>query len=107
MSAPVNAKLIPLPDGKPIQLVQDRMIVGRRNSCAIRLPYPNVSSVHCELDFRIGHWYILDLNSTNGVKVNGARVHEQLLMPGDEITVAKRCFRIEYDQPAGGVGGTK
>ncbi len=96
MSAPANAKLIPLPDGEPIPLVGDRTVIGRRDSCDIRLPYPNVSSVHCELTFRGGHWHITDLNSTNGVKVNGARVQERQLMPGDEITIAKRKFRIEY-----------
>jgi pSer/pThr/pTyr-binding forkhead associated (FHA) protein len=30
---------------------------------------------------------IADLGSTNGVKLNGRRVHEEVLRPGDKITL--------------------
>src|SRR5262249_12236311 len=47
-------------------------------------------------------WYVKDLNSTNGVKVNGAKVIEKLLKPGDDITVGKRRkYKIQYTLPAG------
>lgn len=106
MPAQPNGKLIQLSDGKAFPLLSERLILGRRESCDIRLPYPNVSSVHFTLTFREGHWHVEDLNSTNGVKVNGARVHQQRLMPGDEIAIATRRFRIEYDPPDGSRRGT-
>src|SRR5205807_9984846 len=59
------------------------------------------SSQHCELTFHDGYWYIRDLNSTNGVKVNGLRVQKKLLHPKDEITIAKRRFTIQYSLAAG------
>jgi adenylate cyclase len=75
--------------------------MGRRESCDIPLRVPNVSGIHCELTFRDGYWHIRDRGSTNGVKVNGNRVHARYLHPGDTITIAKRRYTIEYQLMAG------
>ena len=85
----------------PFPLVREHLSIGRRDSCDIPLRLPNVSGLHCELFFRDGFWWIQDLNSTNGVKVNGTRVPKKLLHPGDTITIAKRSYTIEYNPPAG------
>jgi adenylate cyclase len=76
------------------------LTLGRRDSCDIPLRFPNISGQHAELTFRNGYWYIRDLNSTNGVKVNGVRIQEKLLHPRDEISIGKRRFVIEYELPA-------
>ena len=96
-----NGELIPLGGGDSIPLVREVLSIGRRESCDICMRYPNVSSVHAQLSFQEGYWRIRDMNSTNGIKVNGQRVLEKLLHPGDEITIAKRKFTIEYELPAG------
>jgi adenylate cyclase len=96
-----NGELIPLGGGDSIPLVREVLSIGRRESCDICMRYPNVSSVHAQLSFQEGYWRIRDMNSTNGIKVNGQRVLEKLLHPGDEITIAKRKFKIEYELPAG------
>ena len=101
MSFEANGELVPIGGGDPIPLVRDTLVVGRRESCDIPLHYPNVSSRHCELTFLDGYWYIRDLNSTNGVKVNGTRVQRTMLHPGDEISIAKRRFTIQYTLAAG------
>jgi pSer/pThr/pTyr-binding forkhead associated (FHA) protein len=99
MSLKPNGALEPVGGGDPIPLVREVLTVGRRESCDICMRFPNVSSVHCELRFKDGYWYVRDLNSTNGVKVNGTRVQEKLLRPGDELTIAKRRYLVQYDQP--------
>jgi adenylate cyclase len=96
MSGEVNGELIPSDGGDAIQLTGERLVVGRRESCDVRLLFPNVSQQHCELYFREGYWYIRDLNSTNGIKVNGMRVQNKLLFPGDEISLAKKSWTIQY-----------
>ena len=101
MSFEANGELVPIGGGDPIPLVRDTLVIGRRGSCDIPLHYPNVSSRHCELTFLDGYWYVKDLNSTNGVKVNGARVQRKMLHPGDEISIAKRRFTIQYTLAAG------
>jgi len=96
-----NGQLIPVGGGDVIPLIRDQMSMGRRESCDICLEFPNVSGLHCELSFKQGYWFIQDLGSTNGIKVNGTRVHKRALVPGDTITIAKRTFRIDYTPPAG------
>ena len=39
---------------------------------------------------------IRDLESTNGTRVNGTRVSEKRLDPGDELRVAKHKYRVNY-----------
>ena len=96
-----HGELIPVGGGDPIPLQREHLIIGRRESCDIPLRFPNVSGIHCELTFRNGYWHIRDKGSTNGVKVNGNRVQEKYLHPGDEITIAKRRFTIDYQLLAG------
>lgn len=89
-------QLIPLGGGDPIPLRKPKLMVGRRPSCDIQLDFPNVSSQHCELEFVNGYWRVRDLHSSNGTKVNGERVDEKFVQPGDNITFAKHRFEIEY-----------
>jgi adenylate cyclase len=101
MSLEAKGELVPVGGGDAIPLIRDTLVLGRRESCDIPLRFPNVSGLHCELSFRDGYWYIRDLNSTNGIKVNGIRVQLKLLHPNDEITIAKRRYQIRYDLQAG------
>ncbi len=101
MSHEPNGDLIPLGGGDTIPLIRAVLTIGRRESCDICLKLPNVSGQHCELNFRDGFWWIHDMGSTNGVKVNGLRAAKKLLQPGDTITIAKREYTIEYTPPAG------
>jgi adenylate cyclase len=96
----VQGELVPVGGGDTIPLIRESLTVGRRESCDICMRFQNVSGIHCEFISRNGYWYIRDLNSTNGVKVNGLRVQEKLLHPGDEIAIAKRRFTIHYELPA-------
>lgn len=90
-------ELVPQGGGDPIPLLKRKLLVGRRDSCDIALRFPNVSSRHCELEFQDGYWLVRDLDSSNGTKVNGVRVRSKWIMPGDELTVAKHRYKIDYD----------
>ena len=61
-------------------------MLGRSRECDCVLDDPNVSRRHAELRRgSTGDWQIVDLGSTNGVKVNGRRVDRSRLSPGDEV----------------------
>jgi predicted component of type VI protein secretion system len=101
MHANGNGQLVPIGGGDAIPLIRDHMTMGRRDSCDICLQFPNISGVHCELSYKDGYWFIQDMGSTNGLKVNGTRINKRVLSPGDTITIAKQTYRIEYTPPVG------
>jgi adenylate cyclase len=100
MSLQVHGELVPLGGGDSIPLIREVMVIGRRESCDIPMRFPNVSGRHAELAFREGYWYIRDLHSTNGIKVNDLRIDQKLLHPGDKISIGKRLYTIQYSLPA-------
>jgi adenylate cyclase len=89
-------ELIPLGGGDPIPLLKKRLLVGRRESCDIVLRFANVSAHHCELYVNGGYWYIRDMQSRNGVKVNNIKVSEKRIDPGDNVAVAKHHYELMY-----------
>src|SRR4051812_48213727 len=84
-------------DGKRLALSGNRVLIGRSRDCDVTLDDPNVSRRHAEVRREGGSWVVADLGSTNGVKINGHRVAEHPLAPGDEITLglARLTFEVE------------
>ncbi len=89
-------ELLPLGGGDPIPLLKQQLLVGRRESCDIVLRFANVSAHHCQLSVQSGYWYVKDMGSKNGIKVNGVRYAERRLDPGDQLSVAKHQYEIKY-----------
>jgi adenylate cyclase len=92
-------ELMPLGGGDPIPLLKKTLIIGRRDNCDIVLRFPNISARHCQLTLKSGYWYIQDLDSRNGIKVNGVRiaVGEKRVNPGDTVSIAKHQYEVHYD----------
>lgn len=90
-------ELLPVGGGDPIPLLKPQLTVGRRESSDIVLRFPNVSGTHCELVLENGYWSVRDRGSSNGIKVNGTRVSDQRLEPGDVLSVAKHQFEVVYE----------
>ena len=84
----VKLMLVPVPEGPSIPLNRERMVIGRTQEAAIRLDSPRVSSKHALLSLDGQWWRISDLNSRNGLRVNGVATTDQLLWPGDRISIA-------------------
>ncbi len=102
MGVKVNGQLVPLGGGDSVPLIRESLTMGRRESCDICMRFPDISGTHCQLSFRNGYWFVRDLNSTNGIKVNGTRVQEKVLHPRDELTIGrKRKYTIDYEMPTG------
>jgi adenylate cyclase len=98
-------ELIPVGGGDPIPLLKKELVVGRRESCDVVLRFANVSSQHCKLECHGGYWYVRDLNSKNGTRVNGHRISERLVQPGDILRVAKHQYRVDYSPMDLGAAG--
>lgn len=61
--------------------------IGRTEGNDLVLNHPSVSRKHARMEGRDGRWWIVDLKSTNGVKVNGNLVSESAVHAGDRILV--------------------
>ena len=89
-------ELQPIGGGDSIPLLKPTLLVGRRESCEIVLRFANVSPHHCQLTKNGGYLNVKDMKSRNGLKVNGTRITEKRLDPGDELSVAKHNYVINY-----------
>jgi pSer/pThr/pTyr-binding forkhead associated (FHA) protein len=84
-----------LPTNQRIGLGEQPVVIGRAPECNIQLHDTNVSRRHAEIVPRGTGYALVDLNSTNGVRVNGLRVAEQVLIDGDEILVGNTRMIFE------------
>jgi adenylate cyclase len=89
-------ELVPCGGGSPIPLRKTRLVVGRTADCDVPLPFPTVSSRHCQLEFRDGHWHVTDQGSRNGVRVNGVRCQQATIPPGGILAIAQFRFQLDY-----------
>jgi Protein of unknown function (DUF3662)/FHA domain len=83
--------------GRRNVLSGSRVVVGRSREADIVLQDPNVSRRHAELRRGDEGWQVVDLGSTNGIKVNGRRVDSQQLSAGDQITIGVTDLTYELD----------
>jgi FHA domain-containing protein len=84
-----------LPDGRRVQLGEDRAIIGRLPDCVVALTDPQVSRHHAEIRRDERGYQVVDLDSMNGIQVNGVQVREHLLADGDVILVGATEIRYE------------
>ncbi|WP_299469603.1 FHA domain-containing serine/threonine-protein kinase [uncultured Gimesia sp.] len=88
-------ELISLDDKQRFPIAQQRVVLGRNASCDIQLDRPGVSGEHCAFHFENTGWIVSDLNSKNGIEVDGRRVQEQILFPGNTLSIAATYhFRV-------------
>lgn len=75
----------------------DSLIVGRAQGlCDIVIDRDDsVSGRHCELSVRNGCWYVRDLQSSNGTKVNNQKVFQELLLKtGDILQLGQSVLQV-------------
>src|SRR5260221_4480 len=86
-------------DGQTRRVDQRRVVLGRSRECDIQVEDANVSRRHAELRQEGTAYWIVDLESTNGIEVNGKRVKRAKLEPGDTFTVGSTevSFSTEHE----------
>jgi chromosome segregation ATPase len=71
-----------------------RTRIGRAPGCEMQIESTSVSRHHALVHLSAREVIIEDLNSTNGVLVNGRRISRQLLNDGDVLTIGDTQFRL-------------
>ena len=74
-------------DGQTKRVDKRRVVLGRSRECDIQVEDANVSRRHAELRQEGATYWIVDLDSTNGLEVNGEHLNRAKLEPGDSFTI--------------------
>ena len=74
-------------EGRKHELSERRLVIGRSKDCDIKLEDPNVSRRHAEVRQEGATYWVVDLDSTNGVEVKGKRVKRLKLEDGTRFTI--------------------
>ena len=92
-------KLYSLTDGKEIPIAYFPFLIGKnRGLVDFCLNEPGVSRLHAKIERDDTGFFITDLNSTNGTKVNGSLLEaneQRQLRIGDELSFAGILFRFQ------------
>jgi len=97
------AKLILSMDGavlKEYALNKERMTIGRKAHNDVVIDNLAVSGEHAAIVTILNDSFLEDLDSTNGVMVNGAQVKKHFLQNNDVIEIGKYKLKYLNDQPA-------
>jgi len=73
-----GVEAVPLEAGRTV-------VVGRDPSCDVAITNPGLSREHACLELRDDEVWVEDLGSTNGTRLNGEKVKEAQVRPGDEL----------------------
>lgn len=82
-------------EGLEVPVDRDWMVIGRGRGADILIAEPTMSRAHAAIGFDGEHFFVQDLGSTNGTRVNGGREEQARLKSGDEIQLGKLLLRID------------
>ncbi len=85
--------------GRTLDLKLDKTTVGRVEDNTFQIAEPSVSSHHCEVLLKGSEVIIHDLNSTNGTFINGEKITERAIKPGQILRLGQVEMRLETDAP--------
>ncbi len=73
---------------KEVSIEPKGITLGRGSKCDVVLDHSNVSRVHARISQDpFGRWIIEDMESYNGVLINGQRIKAQAVLPNQEISI--------------------
>src|SRR6516162_6060492 len=87
--------------GRTHELKGEKTTVGRVEDNMFQVAEPSVSSHHCEILLRGNDVVVRDLNSTNGTFINGEKIIESPLKPGQILRLGQIEMRLETGEGAG------
>ena len=85
-------------DGLEVGLDRDWLVIGRGRGADLVLAEPTISRAHAAIGWDGRHFFVQDLGSTNGTRVNGESpgkdVQQVPLGCGDEIQIGKLVLQL-------------
>jgi len=87
--------------GRSHDLTVDRTTIGRVDDNTFHIQDASVSSHHCEVHLRGAEILIRDLNSTNGTFINGEKISEAVLKPGQTLRLGQVELKLDNGEGIG------
>lgn len=81
-------------EGLEVPVDRDWMVIGRGRTADVVIAEPTISRAHAAIGFDDAGFFLQDLGSTNGTRVNGTREARIALGDGDELQLGKLRLRI-------------
>lgn len=79
--------------GMELALTDELYIVGRGDRANMLINDPSISRAHARLEGSGDHWIVSDLDSSNGLYINGNKRDDYLLRAGDVVEFGNTHFR--------------
>ena len=89
-------QLVALGEGPNLVLDKPIILVGRHEECDVQIPSRKISRKHCCIAQVSDYVVVKDLQSTNGIRVNGERALEGVLHDGDVLTIGNLKYRLDW-----------
>ena len=86
--------------GRSQELKLEKSTIGRAEDNTFQIAEASVSSHHCEMLLHGSEVKVRDLNSTNGTYINGEKVTESVIKPGQILRLGEIQMRLETDAAA-------
>ena len=81
-------------EGLEMPVDRDWVVIGRGRGADIVIAEPTMSRAHAAIGYDGAHFFVQDLGSTNGTRVNGTREQKSLLRDGDEVQLGKLALAV-------------
>src|SRR5688500_15156001 len=78
-----------------LSFTKKKILLGSHDSCDFKLGDKSISSYHAFILLKDEGFMVKDLYSEGGVFVNGRRVEESFVGPGDVLTLGTLSFSVE------------
>ena len=80
--------------GQVVPVSGSRLTAGRLASCDLTIDDSTVSREHAAFVRRGDAWWVVDLGSTNGTRVNGRQAAEHPISPGDRVELGDAVVEL-------------
>jgi pSer/pThr/pTyr-binding forkhead associated (FHA) protein len=81
-------------EGLAVPIDRDWMVIGRGRSADVMIAEPTISRAHAAIGYDGAGFFMQDIGSTNGTRVNGNRHARVDLSDGDELQLGKLRLRV-------------
>jgi hypothetical protein len=92
------ARLVVSCEGQRLVVDKDRFFIGRgKTSADLVIADGNVSRQHAMIEQVDGHYFVVDMGSTNGVYVGAQAIARKAILHNDVITICDHVVSFTYE----------